>query len=213
MAYRYLNGGALTPEEQSAYKPTQSYGEYERALEAEWAKESGSGTQYAEQPGPADLWLKARAQYAPPLPNLHPVREYSVFYSDGFFLAASYENCQADAFNTAIATLKSRAKAWGAHSGELADWIKGEDAVFSNCGTTARALSYPANRPDIHPSSPAVAPSNAPALLRQDRAYQIAAAQFYSAQLDAARVSFQTIAEDAASPRRAPDSSPGANTL
>ncbi len=65
-----------------------------------------------------------------------------------------------------------------------------------------RTFYNPSNRPVVHASSPAAAPSNAPDLLRQDRAYQNAAAQFYSAQLDAARVSFQAIAEDAASPWR-----------
>jgi len=40
-----------------------------------------------------------------------------------------------DAFRTAAVTLESRSKIWGAHSTELADWIKGQDAVFSNCGS------------------------------------------------------------------------------
>jgi hypothetical protein len=205
VAYRYLSGGTLTPEEQRAFHPTLSLaeevGDYDSA-DANEAPVTAGGTQYAEPPGPADVWLKARNQYAPPQTELHPVTEYSMIYSAGYFLAASYENCQADAFSTAIVTLRSRVKTWGAHSAELADWIKGQDAVFSNCGANRHAVSYPANRPDIISSSPIVAPSNAPILLRQDREYQIAAAQFYSAQLDTSRVSFKTIAQDAASPWR-----------
>jgi hypothetical protein len=200
VAYRYLNGGTLTSEEQRAYKPTQSFAEYERAAEAEYAQKSANGTEYAEPPGPADLWLKARARYAPPLPDLHPVKEYGTIYSAGFFITASYENCQADAFDTAIATLKSRAESWGARSAELAEWIKGQDAVFSNCSATAEAEYGPSNRPVIHPSLPAAALTTAPNLLRQDRAYQIAAAQFYTGQLVPARASFQRIARDATSP-------------
>ncbi|MGB9408620.1 MAG: hypothetical protein WCA89_13870 [Terracidiphilus sp.] len=205
VAYRYLIGGTLTAEEQRAYHPTLSLAEEVRDFDdadANEAQAATAGTRYAEPPGPADLWLRTRNQYAPPQPDLHPVTEYGNIYSSGFFLAASYENCQADAFRTAIVTLKSRAKTWGAHSPELADWIKGQDAVFSNCGANGHAISYPAGRPVINPSSPTIAPSNAPALLRQDREYQIAAAQFYSAQFGLACVSFQAIAKDATSPWR-----------
>ena len=202
VAYRYLIGGALTAPEQTAYKPTESLAENEQELQAEYVKESANSTQYAEPPGPADQWLKARAQYAPPVPDLHLVREYDMIYTEGYFLAGYYENCQADAFRAAVATLNSRAKTWGGHSAELADWIKGQDAVFSNCGGNAPKNSYPRDRPVIHPSSPATAPTSAASLLRQDRAYQIAATEFYSGQFDSARASFQAIAEDATSPWR-----------
>jgi hypothetical protein len=205
VAYRYLNGGTLTPEEQRAYHPTLSLAEEVRdsdAADADEAQATAAGTRYAEPPGPADFWLKARNQYASPQPDLHSVTQYGTVYSSGFFLAASYENCQADAFRTAIVTLGSRVKTWGAHSAELADWIKGQDAVFSNCVANTHAIYYPANRPVINRSAPTVAPVSAPTLLRQDREYQVAAAQFYSAQLAPARVSFQAITKDATSPWR-----------
>ena len=205
VAYRYLNGGPLTAEEQRAYEPTLSLAEEVRdsyPADASQAQKTTNSEQYAEPPGPADLWLKTRNTYAPPQPDLHSVREYGMIYSAGYFLAAGYENCQADAFDTAVATLENRAKIWGAKSAELADWINGQDAVFSNCGVGAPKSSYPANRPVIHPFSPAVAPSRTPALLSQDRAYQLAAAQFYSAQFNLARASFRAIAQDAASPWR-----------
>jgi hypothetical protein len=201
VAYRYLNGSALTAAEQAAYTPTDSYVDEEREIAAEDAKVSANSPEYAEPPGPADQWLKARAEYAPPMPELHPVREYDTIYTEGYFLAGQYENCQADGFRTAIATLNSRAKTWGGHSAELADWIKGQDAVFSNCSSGADA-SYGPRGTIILPSSPAAAAANAPALLRQDRAYQIAATEFYAGQFDAARASFQAIAQDAGSPWR-----------
>jgi hypothetical protein len=125
-----------------------------------------------------------------------------MIYSAGYFLAASYENCQEDAFRTATATLESRAKTWGAHSAEVAEWIKGQDAVFSNCSASNPAPFYGDGRPVIHPSSPTVTAADAPPLLRQDRAYQIAAAQFYAPQLAPARASFQAIAQDTTSPWR-----------
>lgn len=201
VAYRYLNGGTLTAEEQQAYQPTLSSAEQE----AEWHAEeesSAKGEQQAVTSEPADDWLKARAHFAPPPPNLHPVTEYDMVYTAGYFLAANYQNCQADAFRTAAATLNRRASVWGASSPALVDWIKGQDAVFSNCGIGVDTLYAPDKRPLITPASPVPAPANAPALLRQDRAYQIAAAQFYSGQFVPARASFQAIAQDKTSPWR-----------
>ena len=203
VAYRYLNGGSLTAEEQKAYEPTQSFSETEgigTTDDAELGGSSASDTNgYAEPPGLADTWLKFRNRYAPPQSEIHPVREFGQVYPAGFFLAGSYENCQADGFRNAIATLESRARTWGAKSPELADWIKGQDAVFSNCGSDQN-LSWMKDRPVIQPLAPTPAPSGAPLLLRQDRAYQVAASQFYAAQFAPARVSFQAIAEDMSSP-------------
>jgi len=197
VAYRYLNGGTLTPEEQTAYEPTQSFGEFERANEAE----SVPNSNYVEPLGPADEWLKARNRYAAPQAEVHEVRQYEQVYPAGLFLAGSYENCQADGFHTAVATLESRAKTWGAKSAELADWIKGQDAVFSNCGSGDQ-LSWMKDRPVIPRSTPTAAPTGATILLRQDRAYQIAAAEFYAGNFGDARASFQAIAEDISSPWR-----------
>ena len=204
VAYRYLNGGVLTPAEQQGYQPTPSFAEEVRgedAADANQAEAAANGGQYIEPPGPADVWLKARNRFAPAEPEIHDIRQYGMVYSAGYILAGTYQNCQADAFRTAAATLESRAKTWGAHSAELADWIKGQDAVFSNCGSGDSTGAYPSNKPVILASSPAPAPASAPLLLREDRAYQIAAAQFYVHEL-AAVASFQAIAQDSASPWR-----------
>lgn len=199
VAYRYLNGGSLTAEEQKAYKPTLSLAEMENDATTDDAELGRTGANdYREPPGAADEWLKVRNQYASPQPEIHPVGEIGRTYPLGDLLAGSYENCQADAFYTAAATLQSRAKTWGAKSPELADWIKAQDAVFSNCNTGSH--NYWGAKADIRPSNPAQTPADAPLLLRQDRAYQIAAAQFYASQLAPARAGFQSIAEDKASP-------------
>ena len=204
VAYRYLNGGVLTPEEQKGYQPTPSFAEEVRgedAADANQAEAAANGDRYIEPPGPADVWLKARNRFAPAEPEIHDIRQYGMVYSAGYILAGTYQNCQADAFRTAAITLESRVKAWGAHSAELADWIKGQDAVFSNCGSGGSTGAYPSNKPVIVASMPAPAPANAPPLLREDRAYQIAAAQFYIHELSAV-ASFQAIAQDPASPWR-----------
>ena len=205
VAYRFLNGGVLSPAEQKGYRPTPSFAEEVRgddAADASQAEAAANGAQFIEPPGPADVWLKVRNRFAPAEPEIHDIRQYGMVYGAGYILAGTYQNCQADAFRTAAVTLESRAKTWGAHSAELANWIKGEDAVFSNCGSGDSAGPYPSNKPVIVASMPAPAPANAPQLLRQDRAYQIAAGQFYAGQLPAAQASFQAITEDSASPWR-----------
>ncbi|HXS78194.1 MAG TPA: hypothetical protein VN753_18595 [Terracidiphilus sp.] len=199
-AYRYLNGGALSPEEQKPFQSAKSSDQPASGLSVKGANNSGNPTYYNEPEGPADLWLGARDRYAPPQSEIHPVKQYNVVYRAGFFLAGQYENCQADAFRTAVTTLESRARAWGPHSSELADWIKAQDSVFSNCGGAGDAHFPPEGKPAVHPSQPSDAPVNAPLLLRQDRAYQQAAAQFYAAQFAASRASFQNVAKDTSSP-------------
>lgn len=113
VAYRYLNGGVLTPEEQKGYQPTPSFAEEVRgedAADASQTEAAVNGGQYIEPPGPADVWLKARNRFAPAEPEIHDIRQYGMVYSAGYILAGTYQNCQADAFRTAAATLESRAK-------------------------------------------------------------------------------------------------------
>lgn len=193
-AYRYLNGGVLSPDEQKPYLPAKSPEE-----QKETPSPGPNPTYYNGPMGPADEWIDARAHFAQPNPDVQPVKQFNTVYRAGFILAGEYENCQADAFRTAIATLENRAKTWGPHSPELADWIKAQDAVFSNCGGSGDYLP-PEQKPAIHPSQPSDAPVNAPLLLRQDRVYQQAAAQFYAAHFPESRAGFQAIAHDSASP-------------
>jgi hypothetical protein len=173
VAYRYLNGGSLTPAEQKGYQPTYSaadevYGD--DSGDNSQAQSAASSAEGTEPPGPADLWLKARNRYAPVQPEIHSAHEYGMVYSAGSILAGSYENCQEDGFHVAIATLERRSKIWGPNSPELAEWIKGQDAVFSNCGSGSSVVNDPSSKPAIIPSSPAAAPASAPQLLQQDRA-------------------------------------------
>jgi hypothetical protein len=88
----------------------------------------------------------------------------------------------------ATVTLEDRAAKWGKKSPWLVDWIHAQDTVFANCTGTAV------------PASPGTTPSDSPALLQADRAYQSAAAAFYAGQDDAARSQFEAIAHDLQSP-------------
>lgn len=100
----------------------------------------------------------------------------------------TYLNCQKDSFDTAIATLNDRIGKYGADSAALKTWVEGQDQVFSNCAGGS--------------SIPTELPAEADSLARADRAYQIAAANFYATNYDEARNRFQTIASDSNSPWR-----------
>jgi hypothetical protein len=101
------------------------------------------------------------------------------------YLADSYqafENCLPSAFETATKTLEARTAKYGA-SDFVKEWLRGQDTVFSNCSETAAII-------------PAPAATDAPDWLKQDRAYQIAAAQFYAGKFAEARISFEQITND-----------------
>lgn len=95
-----------------------------------------------------------------------------------------YPNCLADAFAHAARTLAIRAREHAADKAALAEWVQGQDAVFSNCGDNG-SLPQAASQPDW---------------LAQDRAYQIAAAHFYRSEFDEAQNAFQQISLDHSSP-------------
>lgn len=99
----------------------------------------------------------------------------------------SFLNCQEDAFQNAIATLGERARTFGADSAAVRNWVAAQDIVFSNCGGGAQL-------PQALPETDA--------LSRADRAYQIAAANFYATKFDDATKQFDAIAGDASSPWR-----------
>ena len=73
----------------------------------------------------------------------------------------------------------------GANSPLVRDWVIGQDAVLRNCGTDS---PLPGELP------------NAPAWLKADRAYQIAAAYFYRLDYARAGALFAEIGRDASSP-------------
>jgi hypothetical protein len=100
----------------------------------------------------------------------------------------SYLNCQNDAFETAAATLEARISRFGSDSAALKQWVEAQDQVFANC---SEGQSVPSDLPD-----------DADALLRADRQYQTAAANFYSGNFAAAKTLFDSIAADAKSPWR-----------
>ena len=195
VAYRYLNGGKLSAAELRAYVPpppppsppaqdwTKISADQLSALRA--AQVTARQAQADAQP--ARKWLLARAQYLPPLASAVQAQSSPVDYEGNIVFDESYLNCPDPAFTTATLTLSKRADAWGKDSKWLADWIHGQDAVFSNCAGKGA-------------TSPAAAAPDSPALLKADRAYQIASAAFYAKQFDEAASQFAAIAADHNSP-------------
>ncbi len=183
VAYRYLNGGTLTQEEQSAYTPTKNY--------YEWMHEDITGSQETweqhQEKTPAGIWRHERAAFVEADELVQQGRQLQIHRADGSTFSPDYANCTDDAFTNAVAVLHARTKLWGAKSGDLLDWIHGQDAVFANCRGGAAM-------------TPADAPHAASQLLKQDRAYQKAAALFYQARFDDAAQAFEGIGRDAQSP-------------
>lgn len=99
----------------------------------------------------------------------------------------TYPNCLDDSFATAARTLSERTKTYPEATAELTDWLRGQNAVFSNCSTQTGQM-------------PAEAPPGSALWLQQDRAYQTAAAHFYRMEWPKARKDFELVAADHASP-------------
>jgi hypothetical protein len=97
------------------------------------------------------------------------------------------ENCQADAFVTAIATFNDRRTRDGESSAEFRRWLEAQLLVFANCSEPELRL-------------PAPPEAGWTMLAQQDRRYQIAASYFYNLQYARAAELFAEIAADSDSP-------------
>jgi tetratricopeptide (TPR) repeat protein len=147
---------------------------------------------------PVTLWLKARSHAL----GLKEVRQLEIqqWKMQGF---NGYPNCGDDAFTKAAATVADRAQKFGAGSAAMQDWVSAQDAVFLNCGSADDFRWHPPDQPPppkvLHTPPPATLNN---ALLKFDRKYQIAAANFYFGDFAAAAASFEAIAREPDSPWR-----------
>lgn len=137
---------------------------------------------FSQEDDTAALWRDARKKVS----GVTNDAEVEFYRDSGKEDYSSFLNCTPDAYRTAAKTLEERIQKFGAGSSEVKDWLQAQDQVFSNC---ARAGTMPPAAPD-----------SAAQLIKYDRAYQIAAAHFYSMNYDEARTHFEKIASDAASP-------------
>lgn len=181
VAYRHLAGVGLDADEQEAVVDL-------------WRERLGmdekENDREGQRPRTDDSWFAAR-KMVPAVPKsspLEPTRNFTAYQS--------FLNCTAGAFANAGATLQARIKEFGAGNPALQEWVRAQDAVFSNCSGPALATGDDISQPSI----PEPAPASFPALLRADRAYQIASANFYAGRFDAAQSQFSAITADAGSP-------------
>jgi hypothetical protein len=140
-------------------------------------------------------WLSARQKVLtgpPPKIDVYRNREKPNEYE-------TYLNCQKDAFETAATTLDSRIKQFGSENPALKQWVEAQDQVFANCSEGQHI--------------PTALPADSDGLLRADREYQIAAANFYAGNFAVAKTLFESIAVDAKSPWHETAPYLGARTL
>jgi hypothetical protein len=97
-------------------------------------------------------------------------------------------NCTDDAFQTAAVTLADRVKTFGAAHPAVKAWLDAQEIVFANCGGSDAKV--------------AEAEAALPAVIRADRQYQIASADFYAMRYGDARQRYLSIAADRQSPWR-----------
>jgi hypothetical protein len=181
IAYRYLIGGRLSEAEHQIIDPPTWGGGLVSPAESKAMNEA------TRDANPPNAWLLARAKYVPDPPPVPLEQALPSNYGGWTIYDPNYLNCPNPAFQNAILTLNKRADLWGKRNPWLMDWIRGQDAVFSNC----------TGKPNV---TPVAAPLDSPALLRADRAYQLASAIFYAKQYDQAAQQFAAITQDKSSP-------------
>ncbi len=173
-AYRNLTNAAFSEAE-------------EAALKSLWDDRLNNGGEFNDDAW-IKKWLDARSKVpglsAPPQLHAYRNREKPHEYD-------TYLNCQQDAFENAAATMVDRIKIFGAESLGVKSWVTAQDLVFANCSEGKHI-----------PADAATEAPDLPPLLRADRAYQIAAANFYAGNFDEAKQQFDAIARDASSPWR-----------
>jgi len=179
IAYRYLEQRPLSAQERHSLG------------DDELPQVTPPGTPYDPDPQ-VTAWLKARS-YVLGLKEVQKIDIQRYRRSD----FAWFPTCTDDALTNAATTAMSRSQKFGIASALMREWVAGQDAVFQNCGEAAdRRYNSPDQR-RLHLPPPATLDD---ALLKLDRQYQIAAANFYLGDFDTAASDFGQIAREADSP-------------
>lgn len=175
--YRQLNNLPLTGSEQKQVVEAMNRRIGNYTSENEAAQPENAQNQTPKVPDYFTKWSNARAKVLSGSQEITTEKRSPDEY--GY-----YENCLGDAFNTAAKTLEERLAKFGVNE-NTKEWLKGQDVVFSNCGSEGKI--------------PEAVGADAPEWLVKDRQYQIAAALFYSSKPSEARDNFAQIAADASS--------------
>ncbi len=172
--YRQLNKLPFSAEEQKQVDEA-----IKRRIGIHWsdsdpAQPVNPANQTGDAPDALAKWKNARNKVVPKSVEISTEKSVPEYY---FY----YENCLKDSFDTAAETLEKRIAEFGINE-NTKEWVKSQDAVFSNC--------------DSGGTMPEKPNANFPEWLIKDRQYQTAAALFYASQLPEARNDFQQIAND-----------------
>lgn len=174
IAYRYLNHLPLSVEEQqSALKANELFN-------STWDTDQQHPNL---QHGGFLAWIEVRKALGS-VDDFLPTNPFGT--DNGWQFNFYFENCLDDAFANAARTLLARQSAYGGRSADVVEWARGQDAVFRNC--------------DKNNAPPMPLPDSAAKWLRDDRAYQQAAALFYERKYDDALSALSAIAADTSSP-------------
>jgi hypothetical protein len=119
IAYRYLNGGSFSADEQK---------QMVSVLKGSEPEDDGAEAVKA--------WIELRKQISgnEELPEIYRERN-SAFSGYDYF-----PNCAKNAFEVAAATLKDRVASYGADDAQVREWIRGQDQVFENCSGGAPTI-------------------------------------------------------------------------
>lgn len=126
-AYRYLNGGAFTADEQKALVDV---------WQADFNNKDYADDDVSEA---VKLWLERRKDVVDKegkVPEIYTEREYGGY--------EFFPNCAKNAFETAAQTLADRTASYGADDANVKDWVAAQDAVFTNCAS-GKQTPEPAN--------------------------------------------------------------------
>ncbi len=184
-AYRELVGKPLSASEQ-------------RAIISLWeARLNNYDNSASDSANPVKLWLDARNKVAgiKKIDRISTDRSVSLSGDDVY---NSYLNCPDDAFISATNTLHQKTTKYGATSDQVKSWLQAQDQVFCHC--SGPDYHFQTKRYDAEPGFPEPAPTDADALTKAERSYQLAAAHFYTQQFDLAAQEFDAIAKDDSSP-------------
>jgi hypothetical protein len=172
VAYRYLTNKPLAADEKEGFQHV-----WDQRLQAT----------YSDCAGNTESWLKLRAT-VPGVSKIETIDTERPVSKENSY--ESYCNAQTSAFETAAKTLKSMIEKYGIGSTQVKDWVQAQDEVFANCGSPRYSDKVPEAK------IPTPLPDSADTNCKQERAYQIAAANFYAQNFEAARREFEAIAAD-----------------
>lgn len=154
-----------------------------------WINELDSNTPQAK-------WLKTRATIVPTKPRMRLAIEKRIEAGSYSY----FRNCSDSSYLFAQSTLQEISKRPDVTPARVKEWVNAQDAVFEFCGYIEGEKQYGVQKEITPPTIPTALSIQESKFWRQLREYQIAAAYFYSGDMDNAISRFQAIGLDTSHP-------------